>query len=128
MLGKLNDRVKVMKNACLMLDRPVAPVMLDKVYALEAQVEEIQVKMTGYSTKEEIGEKQHNTPSRRFSTARSGLSTSYGPTDMHRESLKTGLAELQPLKAEINRLYKENLPALEKELEEAGAMFIKVDI
>jgi hypothetical protein len=127
MLSKLRDRVQVMKNACFLLDKDVAPGLIEKVYALEAQVGEINTRMTGYTTKEEIGEKQHNNPSTRFTVARRGMSTSYGPTEMHRESLKTGLAELEPLKAEISRLYRDRVPALEKELEEAGAKFIRVD-
>ena len=128
MLSKLQDRMKVMKNASFMLDKDVMPQLIEKVYALEADVDEINVKMTGYSTKSEIREKQHNTPGTRIRIAWRGMSTSYGPTDMHRESLRIGLAELEPIKSEISKLYQEEMPALEKELEEAGARFVRTDL
>ncbi len=53
-----------------------------------------------------------------------GLSTTYGPTDLHRESLKLGLEELKPLQSELKKLAGEMIPELWKSMKEAGAPLV----
>jgi hypothetical protein len=50
-----------------------------------------------------------------------GLSTTYGPTEMHRQSIQVGQAELAPIRSEIEGYADEVVPSLERELEGLGA-------
>ena len=86
---------------------------------------ELQLDLNGYSSKSEIGEKDLPSPRERLSVASRGLSTSYGPTDLHRESLELGRLELDPIMKAVKKLTEESIPAVEKQLQEAGAPWIE---
>ncbi|MDF1571582.1 MAG: hypothetical protein P1P82_08210 [Bacteroidales bacterium] len=117
------NQVQVMKNACFRLDENAAG-LLERAYEAEDAVRKLDTRMTGLDTKDEVGEKQVPTPGNRLSAARQGLSTSYGPTQMHRESLALAREELQQLKADMDKVIGETLPELENVLREAGAPII----
>ncbi|MDT8433110.1 MAG: hypothetical protein RQ746_16465 [Bacteroidales bacterium] len=117
------NQVQVMKNACFRLDENAAG-LLERVYEAEAAVRKLDTRLSGLDTKDEVGEKQVPTPGNRLSAARQGLSTSYGPTQMHRESLALAREELQQLKADMDKVIGETLPELENVLREAGAPII----
>ncbi len=57
--------------------------------------------------------------------AQRGLSTSYGPTIMHRENLQLGIEELKPITGQLRTLKNTTLPALEEKLRKAGAPIAK---
>jgi photosystem II stability/assembly factor-like uncharacterized protein len=122
-LSDAKKQVQVMKNACFRLDTD-ADVLLEQVYEAESAVRELDTRLTGLDTKDEVGEKQAPTPGNRLSAARQGLSTSYGPTQLHRESLDLAREELQRLKADMDKVTREILPELEQALREAGAPII----
>jgi hypothetical protein len=118
-LKEAQSRVQVAKNACFRLERePVG--LLEDIYKAESQLHGIDEQLNGKKTKDEVGEKQENTPGLRFSVARRGLSSSYGPTPMHRESLQTGTEELQPVREELREFVNSTLPELEEKLRQAG--------
>ena len=48
-------------------------------------------------------------------------SSTYGPTPTHRRSLEIAEQELEVLRQRLNAVLEERLPALEKQLQEAGA-------
>ena len=50
-----------------------------------------------------------------------GLNSTYGPTEMHRQSVQVGRAEFAPIKSEVERYAEQVLPALERALEATGA-------
>jgi hypothetical protein len=77
--------------------------------------------MQGSEAKGEIGERGPPTPSSRLSVGYRGLSTTYGPTEMHRQSVQAGQAELAPIRTEIQRYAEEVVPSLERALEAIGA-------
>jgi hypothetical protein len=82
---------------------------------------DVRERMQGSEAKGEIGERGPPTPSSRLSVGFNGLSTTYGPTEMHRQSIQAGRAELAPIRAEIQRYADEVVPALEREVEGTGA-------
>ena len=82
---------------------------------------ELERKITGSVARGEIGEKDSPTPRNRMMVAYRGLSTNYGPTELHRQSLALGKKELKPIKTELGHITGELLPALVKDLKEAGA-------
>jgi len=130
-LGKVNEglqhsakKVTAMKRACLSLDSQT-PELLQRIYELDALLKKLEVRANGHPSKSEIGEKQAPTPRSRYYTAARGLSTFYGPTGMHRESLVLAREELEPIKAYLERITGDLLPKLEAELREAGAPWIE---
>jgi hypothetical protein len=68
-----------------------------------------------------VGEKQVPTPIERMTVASRGLFTTYGPTDLHLQSLENGKLEMAAIRSELEIITGKLLPELEKELEEAGA-------
>jgi photosystem II stability/assembly factor-like uncharacterized protein len=123
-LAEAGDRVKVMKSACFRLDTD-AETYIQRVYKAEEGLHKLEEMMNGQSTRNEVGEKQPNTPSVRYAVARQGLSSSYGPTEMHRESLELGYEELQPIRSELKKFTQEILDVLENDLRAAGAPLIE---
>ncbi len=68
-----------------------------------------------------MGESGPPTPGDRLNAAEGGLETTYGPTQLHRSMLDIARAELQPLRAEIERMANDVVPDLEAAVEAAGA-------
>ena len=126
LLQDSRNRIEAMGNACFRLDKDNSTI-LEKVHRADSLLLELEIKFNGYRTKNEIGEKQSPTPGSRLGVAYNGLSTSYGPTPLHMESLELAKKELAPLQLEVERVKKEVLDELEKELIDAGAPIIKGD-
>ena len=126
MLDDSRKRLDALENACFRLDKDNRTI-LEKVHRADSLLLELEIQFSGYRTKNEVGEKQSPTPYSRLGVAYRGLSTSYGPTPLHMESLELAKKELAPLQLEIERVKKEVLDKLEKELIDAGAPIIKVD-
>ncbi|MGW8314441.1 MAG: WD40/YVTN/BNR-like repeat-containing protein [Bacteroidales bacterium] len=123
-LDRAGKRIAAMKTAYYRMDEEV-PGLLDKIYAAEGRYRQLTQAMSGYTTREEVGEKQFPTPAERIYVAVQGLSSTYGPTEMQRETLERGVAELKPIQSELSRLMEAELPAIETELEGAGAPWIE---
>ncbi len=122
-MDEARKRVEALKNASFR-NRRQAGELLEKVYEVDSALLELEIKYNGYSTKGEVGEKQSPTPRMRLGVAYRGLSTSYGPTAMHRQSLEIGIKELMPIKEELESI-SGSLENLEEEFVEAGAQLIR---
>ncbi|MCF8226685.1 MAG: hypothetical protein K9J30_12480 [Bacteroidales bacterium] len=122
-LSEAKDRVEVMKNACFRMDHD-ADELLEEVYEAESMIQKLDESLNGQQSRQEVGEKQENTPGLRLMVARRGFSTTYGPTQMHMESLDTGIEELKPIKEELKNISGRVLPELENKLRSAGAPLI----
>ncbi|MCA1746796.1 MAG: hypothetical protein LC655_03805, partial [Bacteroidales bacterium] len=118
------NRVQVAKNASFRMEQDAGG-LLEEIYRAEAKLAGLDDKLNGKKTKSEVGEKQENTPGMRLSVATRGLSTTYGPTPMHMESLQTGKEELQPVREELKSFVNETLPQLEEKLKAAGAPLVE---
>ena len=117
-------KIESMKKACFKLDTD-ATGLLESVYEAEAAVQQLENRMNGNRAKGEVGEKEPPAPGLRMMVAYRGLSTTYGPTDLHRESLELGKQELEPIRTELKKVTGELLPELEKALKEAGGPWIE---
>jgi len=130
-MGKVNQelqnsakKVAAMKQACFSLDGQTQE-LLQRINELDDLLRKLDVRANGHPSKSEVGEKQTPTPRNRFSAARQGLNSLYGPTGMHKQSLELGKAELEPIKAYLERITGEIIPKLEGELREAGSPWIE---
>ncbi|MCB0584240.1 MAG: glycosyl hydrolase, partial [Phaeodactylibacter sp.] len=119
------ERVKAMQLA---LSRtPAVPGKLEEQLGqLRQSLLELDEKMNGNRSKQEIGEIVPPTVQNRLSTAVSGtrLST-YGPSPLHRRSLEIAQTELSRIKTDLSRILEEQIPQLEKAMAEAGAPWIE---
>jgi hypothetical protein len=123
----LEEQIQVVEAMQTALSRAdsLAPELNDRLYQTRLELLDLQEKMEGSEAKGEIGERNPPTPSSRLSVGYRGLSTTYGPTEMHRQSIQTGQAELAPIRAEIERYAEQVVPSLERALEETGAPAIE---
>ena len=98
--------------------------MNKQLYDLKQQLYTLDEKLSGNRTKSEIGERNAPTISSRLRVVRRGLSTTYGPTPLHRESLVIAKKELATISAQVEKVSMETIPDLEKNLKKAGAPYI----
>jgi hypothetical protein len=94
------------------------------LYSLKQELREIEKELNGSPSRNEIGERNDPTVSDRFSTAYRGLTTTYGPTGNHRQSLRMAEDQLGELMPKVERLRDETIPNLQESLREAGAPYI----
>ncbi len=114
------QRVEAMQTALRRADE-LAPELNERLYQARLELLEIQEQMQGSEAKGEIGERNPPTPSSRLSVGYRGLGTMYGPTEMHRQSIEVGKAQLAPIRASIERFAQEVVPSLEEALAATGA-------
>ncbi len=95
------------------------------VHDLEKALRALAIKAEGSPARNEIGERNPPSAQSHLSTASRGLTTTYGPTPLHRRSLETAQAMLSELKPEITRISDQMVPALARKFEQAGAPYIK---
>lgn len=98
--------------------------MNKQLYDLKQQLYNLDEKLSGNQTKSEIGERNAPTIGSRLRVARRGLSTTYGPTQLHRESLDIAKKELATIAGQVEKISLDVIPSLEKSLTEAGAPYI----
>jgi photosystem II stability/assembly factor-like uncharacterized protein len=123
-LDKSVKRIKAMQAAVVRLDREARELEL-RIHGTAEQLKDLHSLMHGSPSAGEVGESGPPTPGRRLSVAENGLATTYGPTEMHRQSLETGKSELAKIKEELAAIMEVVLPQLEKDLKEAGAPWIE---
>ena len=96
-----------------------------EMFEVRKKINQYDLMLNGNPVKEEVGERNNPTISSRLRVASRALSTTYGPTEMHRESLKIARLELNEITPLIQKLDEEDMPALEQKLQEAGAPYIE---
>jgi chromosome segregation ATPase len=124
----LNHALKKVNGMELALARTeLQPGELDKALSeLRQKVSEIEGRLNGNHSKNEIGEKNNPTIKSRLNAASNGVqNATYGPTETAQRSLEIAEREYDLLKKELDDLINERIPTLEMQLKEAGAPEIK---
>ncbi|WP_445383364.1 WD40/YVTN/BNR-like repeat-containing protein [Robiginitalea sp. IMCC43444] len=105
---------------------PASPANLAAdVFELEEAIRELKIQTEGSPARDEIGERNPPSIQSHFSTAYRGMTTSYGPTALHRRSLEIAKAMLAEVAPEINKISEQMIPALAQKFKDAGAPYIK---
>jgi len=120
-LDQAFERLKDLRTA---LNRSLAaPDALDaELHAATQVLYEIEETLRGSRTRSEIGEPTPHTIDRRLQVAMMGtMMSTYGPTPTHSRSLEIAEREFAGLRHRLNALLEQRLPALERQIEEAGA-------
>jgi len=92
-----------------------------RLYATRLELLDLHTAFEGSDTRDEIGEGYPAPLRDRFSVGVSGLSTTYGPTELHRRTVAAGRNELAALETELERFVEQVMPELKRALEAAGA-------
>ena len=119
------DLVEAMQAAHSRAAQPDAG-LIAQLHEAHQELLDIEQKMRGYSVKQSAGERNPPSPQSRMFVGFRGLSTTYGPTPMHKAAVNQGIAELAELQ-EALAVFTNGLPALESALEATGAPPIASD-
>jgi hypothetical protein len=117
-------RTQAMQQAVARTDAE-APELNQRVYELKQALYDLEEALEGNKSRESIGERTAPTVTSRLYVAYRGASTTYGPTDMHRENLRIARTELKGIESELERISEEMIPQLEADLRAAGAPWIE---
>lgn len=120
LLQELIQQVEAMQTALSRADEPDAE-LNKRLYDVRLELLDLREGMRGSEARGEIGERGPPTPSSRLSVGYMGLGSTYGPTEMHRQSIQVGRAEFAPIRTEVQRYADEVVPSLEEALEGTGA-------
>ncbi|NRB48934.1 MAG: glycosyl hydrolase [Saprospiraceae bacterium] len=99
--------------------------LTQQLHDLKGQLYDMQELMNGNAAKNEIGERNAPTIRSRMFVGFRGMSTTYGPTPTHKESVKIAMSELDKMNADLEEISGVKIPALEEELAKTGAPWIE---
>lgn len=119
----LTDTLTRLKAIRDTLDRSTIgdPAFGDQVRALEERTAAMNERLNGNSRRGRANDPGPVSISRRLGIVRMGISMSLqGPTTQHRNVYETAKADFDTLKSELSKLLEAELPALERQLDEAG--------
>ena len=114
------DKVESMQ-AALSRAEATAPDLMSRLHEARATLLELREQMEGSEARNEIGERNPPTPSDRLFVGYRALGTTYGPTEMHRETVEAGQRELADLRQRLTEMAETTVPELESDLEATGA-------
>jgi hypothetical protein len=124
-----------LKNALTKIDAmkialsltPSVPGNLDsKLFRIKQDLLKLDEKLNGNRSKNQIGEGNIPTIRRRINVAfRGTLNSTYGPTPTHIRSLEIARTEFTEFNSELNKILKQQIPELERELSDAGAPWME---
>ena len=122
-LDESMKKVKAMEVALSRTD--VVPGSLNKsLHDLKQQLYAFEEKLEGNSSRSEIGERNPPNVGTHLRVAMRGMSTTYGPTPLHKQSLGIANTMLNGLFSEISTISTTTIPGLEQELRRLGAPYI----
>lgn len=98
-----------------------------EINAINQALFTLKQKAEGSSAREEVGERNPPSVRTHLRAAYRGLSTTYGPTGVHRKSLAIAKQLLESYETELNRITDDMLPKLTATLKAAGAPYIMGD-
>ena len=116
-------QLKALKKAAA--KTPLAPeAVAGELYAIEQALTALTIKAEGSPARDEIGERNPPSVQSHMRAAYRGIRTTYGPTPLHRKSLRLAKSMLGDLRPEVERIAQQKLPALAAKLTAAGAPYI----
>ncbi len=125
-LALSNGRSKLAALKTALARSGAEPGSLDeRVHTVSKELTKLEKAMYGSPAKREIGERTAPTISSRLGVAYRGVSTTYGPTSLHKKSLQLAESHFEGTKDALRKVLDESLPALEKAIMETGAPMIE---
>jgi photosystem II stability/assembly factor-like uncharacterized protein len=99
-----------------------APDLITKLNNARLRLQELNERMNGSEAKQEVGQLADNpSPRSRLFVGYRALNTTYGPTQLHRETIETGKEELSEFQKDLSDFTDNVMPGLEEAVQNAGA-------
>ncbi len=118
-LEKCNNKVAAMQTAAGRTSKDASAVIAE-LFEVKTMLNALNQKVNGNQSKGEIGERNPPNVRGRMFIGFRGMTT-YGPTDMHKESIAIAKKELAALNIELKEIAENRIPAIENKLKEVGA-------
>jgi septal ring factor EnvC (AmiA/AmiB activator) len=119
-LDDLIEKIEAMQTALERAERGDTA-LTRRLYAARLELLDLRKRVEGSEAKDEVGERDPPSPGNRFFVGARGLNTTYGPTELHRQTVAAGRNELAALVTELDRMAEGVMPELERALAAAGA-------
>ncbi len=117
--------VGAMGRALDIADRQ-SPELTKNIFEARQELGNIKQQLSGYRTKNEIGEKSNPTPRNANFIAKMAIgSSTYGPTTTHKAALNRAIKQLKQIKAKLKNLTTTKLPDIERQLKAINAPWIE---
>ena len=123
-MGNAKNKIKAMKTA-LVRSNLEKPELHSELYDLRTSLLKLEQEVSGNRSKSEIGERNNPSVQNRYFVAYRGAFNTYGPTEMHQQNLQLAQKQFNGIKSKLDKINNEDIPALEKALQEAGAPMIE---
>lgn len=117
-------RVKAMQKASGRVSKE-SPELVSRLYEVKQKLLSLSAQMSGSEAKSEVGELSNPTPGNRMFVGLVGVSSTYGPTEMHKENIALGKKQLAGIKQALMNITDTEIPDIESALKEAGAPWIE---
>ena len=118
---KIEAMQRALQNATSPSDQ-----LTQKLYETRSKILAIDSKLNGNKAKADIGENDDPSPNTMEFLGKVALASStYGPTEMHENTLQDAKTLLSGIKASLGDIVKTDFPALEADLKAAGAPWIE---
>ena len=119
-LEELIQQVEALQVAHARADDP-DPGLHTRLHETRMELLALQQRLEGSEARDEIGERDpYPTPGSRLGAGFDGLEGTYGPTQLHRQTVAAGRAELEPIASDIEGMVP-TVESLEEEVEATGA-------
>ncbi|MFT6810275.1 MAG: photosystem II stability/assembly factor-like uncharacterized protein [Saprospiraceae bacterium] len=122
-LGQTESKVKAM-NKALAVTHSEVPDLYKQLFDLKSSLQSLQKQINGSAAKSEIGERNAPSFQSRMFTGYRALSTTYGPTPNHRQTVDVAIKEFAQAKNALQSIV-DKIPTLENELMKLGAPWIE---
>jgi chromosome segregation ATPase len=123
MFSESKKKINAMEKA-LEMSSAEPGALNEDLYLLKQELYKLEEKLDGNASKDEIGERNAPTIGTHLRVASRGLSTTYGPTDLHKSSLLVAKKMLKEAWGEVEKLSNVAIPEMEKALRKVGAPYI----
>ncbi|NGP86811.1 VPS10 domain-containing protein [Fodinibius halophilus] len=115
------NQVGAMQRALSRADQE-APDVYKRLNETRLQLKELNEQMNGSEAKQQVGQLGDEPSARsRLFVGYRALRTTYGPTEMHKDAIKTGKEELASFKKDLSKFTENVIPELKQAVQQAGA-------
>jgi hypothetical protein len=116
--------VGALQNAMKRADKRDAA-LIKNLYEVHQSLLDISLQMNGETVKSEVGEKSNPTPKDGLMIGYMALSTTYGPTQNHRDALSRAQNQLKGLSKALTPISKQTLPDLIAQFKKLGGPWVE---
>lgn len=115
------NKIDALQRALSRADEEV-PELVTRLNNARLKLQELNERMNGSEAKQQVGQLSDDpSPRSRLFVGYRALRTTYGPTEMHKNTVETGQEELKEFSQDLNDFTENVMPKLEKAVQNAGA-------